>query len=413
MPTDQSGLNPVTIKCPNINSVKTDHETINNIHNLTNKSSCITEIADSHTPDLMDTTTIINSTHEPKEADSPKTLPLPLHATPDKLSDKIHSPSISDHLQKISLHATQHEPITNLPSPMDQHSFSIPMDAHHYPPCDKPLPLLNPTPIIHNETSHTNTTLEPPINLPNPNITTTTKPCNAKTLVYNLQRKSLDQSPPLSLPTSDNEWATPPTTHNTTDLHIPNTTSRISTPIMVRDGATEILPNLHTRTQQPGDHTPRPKSNLSGKNCNRGDEVRDGRSESAPMDQHPYSPTVGTHKAININLVSMGSSDFPTSIQLPPSHRSPLFLPTTPYMDDLCPVISTHKLILTPTLSLSPTSVQEPISPSPSPPPVPPPSLNILREQTRLELVQIMEEMREIRTEFIWLKGFYLYRLKE
>ncbi|OIT03830.1 hypothetical protein A4A49_07190 [Nicotiana attenuata] len=239
--------------------------------------------------------------------------------------------------------------LTKLPSPNDQQSFSIPMAAHHYPPCDKTLPLVNPTPIIHNETSHNNTTPEPPINLLNPNITiATTKPCNAKTLVHNLQRKPPDQSPPLSLPTSNNERATPSTTQNSTDLDIPNTTSGISSPIMVRDGATGILPNIHTGTQQPGDHTPRQKSNSSGGNCNRGDEVGDGGSESAPMDQHLHSPTVGTHNAININSVCMGSSDFPNSIQLPPSHRSTPFLPTTPQRDDLCPMVSTHELILTP-----------------------------------------------------------------
>ncbi|OIT02655.1 hypothetical protein A4A49_56763, partial [Nicotiana attenuata] len=86
----------------------------------------------------------------------------------------------------------------------------------------------------------------------------------------------------------------------------------------------------------------------------------------------------------------------------PQHHTGTLYAPWFQHMSTFPP----------PELNLSPTTVQAPLSPLFSPPMTPPPSPNELGEQTRQELAQIMEEMRETRTEFIWLKGFYLYSLK-
>ncbi|OIT30942.1 hypothetical protein A4A49_54773 [Nicotiana attenuata] len=87
----------------------------------------------------------------------------------------------------------------------------------------------------------------------------------------------------------------------------------------------------------------------------------------------------------------------------PQHHTGMIYAPWFEHMNSFSP----------PQPILSPTSIQDPLSPLLSPPITPPPSPNELGEQTRLELAQIMEEMRETRTEFIWLKGFYLYSLKE
>lgn len=230
---------------------------------------------------------------------------------------KIFTTSISNHLQVVSLHATPQHPIAELPSSSTSHSSPIPMVNHHYPPCDNPLPILNPTPTIQSKTTNTTSTTVNPNILPNHNLTPpNTTIHNAKTLVHNLQRKPPDQPPTLSLPTLDHERPTSPTTYKSADIHFPNTTTRISTPIVVRDGATGILSNLYNRSKQSGDNFTSPEPNSPCGDCHRKDETRDGGSDSVIVVQHLYTTNVGTHKALIIDTVTMGLPNISTAIQL-------------------------------------------------------------------------------------------------
>nr|XP_009759762.1 PREDICTED: sialidase-like [Nicotiana sylvestris] len=257
--------------------------------------------------------------------------------------------NLSDHLQSICLHTALNEPTTALPSSTTTPPNTPPQPTHHSTPCELQLSNLNPTSNLHSTTTPNTTTAHTSTYVDVQNIShtddtlyITSSNSHDTPLVHHTRTKSPTQQPTIPLSIPHHERPSTPQSHISTNLHLPNTTTGISTAIMVGDGSPRLLPYLHHGTEQPRNHSTCSEPNSPSRDRHGGDATGHASSCSNSV-VHPHTTPTGPVDGKDLRPITMGTNSHSSASQLPPNLGDTPILPSTPHGDTVCPLVPTHE----------------------------------------------------------------------